>query len=141
MAMKKSYANMSSSKAAKRRIRSCIVKTSRWSCFEGCRFWVLIPRSLLRGAFIHHGDLPEGVYRASLDEVVARFGNGPPQRQLVTVRLRRIYALAQATGKLAHFVIFGSYVTAKLEPNDVDILLVVQDNFREQDYDPAVFPM
>src|SRR5215471_18505576 len=52
MAMKKSYANMSSSKAAKRRIRSCIVKTSRWSCFEGCRFWVLIPRSLLRGAFI-----------------------------------------------------------------------------------------
>src|SRR5215831_9909078 len=92
-------------------------------------------------AFNHHGDLPEGVYRASLDEVVARFGHGTPQRQLVTVRLRRIYALAQATGKLAHFVIFGSYVTAKLEPNDVDILLVVQDNFREQDYDPAVFPM
>jgi predicted nucleotidyltransferase len=59
----------------------------------------------------------------------------------VTARLRRIYDLAQATGKLVRFVIFGSYVTAKLEPNDVDILLVVRDDFREQDYDPEVFPM
>lgn len=32
-------------------------------------------------------------------------------------------------------------ITAKLEPNDVDIVLVVQDDFREQDYDPDVFPM
>ena len=52
MGMKKSFANMSSSKAAKRRIRSSIVKTSRWSCFEGYGFWGLITRSLLRGAFI-----------------------------------------------------------------------------------------
>jgi hypothetical protein len=92
-------------------------------------------------AFNDRGDLPEGVYKASLDEVVARFGRGTPQRQLVTARLRRIYDLAQATGKLVRFVIFGSYVTAKLEPNDVDILLVLRDDFREQDYDPEVFPM
>ena len=92
-------------------------------------------------AFNNHGDLPEGVYKASLDEVVARFGHGTPQRQLVTTRLRHIYALAHATGKLQRFVIFGSYVTAKLEPNDVDIILVVRDDFREQDYDPEVFPM
>ena len=37
--MKKSYANMSRSKAAKRGIRSFIVKTSRWSCFEGFGVW------------------------------------------------------------------------------------------------------
>jgi hypothetical protein len=42
---------------------------------------------------------------------------------------------------MERFVIFGSYVTAKLEPNDVDIILVVRDDFREQDYDPEVFPM
>ena len=29
----------------------------------------------------------------------------------------------------------------KLEPNDVDILIVVGDDFRDQDYDPEVFPM
>jgi hypothetical protein len=92
-------------------------------------------------AFNNRGDLPEGVSKASLDEVVARFGHGTPQRQQVTTRLRRIYALAQATGKMERFVIFGSYVTAKLEPNDVDIILVVRDDFRVQDYDPEVFPM
>ena len=41
---------------------------------------------------------------------------------------------------MERFVIF-SYVTAKLEPNDVDIILVVRDDFRAQDYDPEVFPM
>ena len=92
-------------------------------------------------AFNNRGDLPEGVYKASLDEVVARFGRGTPQRQLVTTRLKRIYELAQATGKMGRFVIFGSYITAKLEPNDVDIILVVGDDFREQDYNPEVFPM
>lgn len=92
-------------------------------------------------AFNNRGDLPEGVYTASLDEVVARFGRGTPQRQMVTTRFRRIYALAHATGKMERFVIFGSYVTAKLEPNDIDIILVVRDDFREQDYDPEVFPM
>ena len=92
-------------------------------------------------AFDSRGDLPEGVYKAVRDEVIARFGHGTPQRQLVTARLRHIYELARATGKLERFVIFGSYITAKLEPNDVDILIVVRDDFRDQDYDPEVFPM
>ncbi|HXG68662.1 MAG TPA: hypothetical protein VNO70_26435 [Blastocatellia bacterium] len=55
--------------------------------------------------FDNHGDLPEGVYRASLDEVLARFGQGTPQRQLVTARLLRVYELARKTGKLARFII------------------------------------
>jgi hypothetical protein len=92
-------------------------------------------------AFDNRGDLPEGVYKVALEEVVAHFGHGTPQRQLVTARLKRIYELARATGKLERFVIFGSYITAKLEPNDVDILIVVGDDFRDQDYDPEVFPM
>ena len=92
-------------------------------------------------AFDSRGDLPEGVYKAALDEVVAHFGHGTPQRQLVTARLRHIYDLVRATGKLQRFVIFGSYITAKLGPNDLDILIVVGDDFRDQDYDPEVFPM
>ena len=28
-----------------------------------------------------------------------------------------------------------------MEPNDVDIRIVVGDDFRDQDYDPEVFPM
>ena len=91
--------------------------------------------------FVSRGDLPVGVHRATLDEVLARFGHSTPQRQLVTARLLRIHKLAQATGKLLRFVIFGSYVTAKPAPNDVDIILVMQDDLTEQDYDPDTFPL
>ncbi|HYH86899.1 MAG TPA: hypothetical protein VEX60_15710 [Pyrinomonadaceae bacterium] len=88
-----------------------------------------------------YGELPEGVHLATLAEVLARFGYGTPQRELVTMRLVRVYDLAQATGKLLRFVIFGSYVTAKPEPNDVDIILVMRDDFAEQDYHPESFPV
>ena len=71
------------------------------------------------------GDLPEGVHRATLDETLARFGQGSLQRQLVTGRLSRVYELARKTGNLERFVVFGSYVTAKPDPNDVDIILVM----------------
>jgi hypothetical protein len=79
--------------------------------------------------FDNRGDLPVGVHQATLGEVVERFGHGTPQRELVTNRLVHIYELAQRTGKLLRFVIFGSYVTDKLEPNDIDILLVMTDDF------------
>ena len=41
----------------------------------------------------------------------------------------RIYHLILATGHLDRFVLFGSYITAKPAPNDVDIILVMQDDF------------
>lgn len=50
------------------------------------------------------GDLPQGVHHASLREVLNQFG--------------------QAT-----FIVFGSFVTAKPEPNDVDVFLVMHDTF------------
>lgn len=91
--------------------------------------------------FDPRGDLPEGVHAATLGEVLARFGHGGPRRQLITERLVRVYGLARATGKLLRFVVFGSYVTAKPEPNDVDIILIMRDDFTERDYDPDVFPV
>jgi hypothetical protein len=79
--------------------------------------------------FNEAGDLPAGVYRATLDELLARFGTGSAQREEVTARLTHIYELAKGTGKLLHFVVFGSYITDKPEPNDVDIVLVMSDDF------------
>jgi hypothetical protein len=38
--------------------------------------------------------------------------------------------LARRTGHLQHLILFGSYVTAKPEPNDVDVILVMRDSFR-----------
>jgi predicted nucleotidyltransferase len=75
------------------------------------------------------GELPEGVHRATIEEVLERFGEGMPQRRLVTARLLRVFGVAHDTGKLLRFVIFGSYVTAKPDPNDVDIILVMADDF------------
>lgn len=79
------------------------------------------------------GELPVGIHAATVEEVVARFGLTSPERQAVTQRWLRIYHLVAATHKLERFVIFGSYVTAKEQPNDVDIILVMRDDFREPD--------
>jgi len=74
-------------------------------------------------------------------EVLTRFGHGTPQRQVVTARLVRIYELARATGKLLRFVIFGSYVTAQPAPNDIDILLVMRDDFAVAECDEQTQPL
>ena len=75
------------------------------------------------------GDLPPGIHRASLQEVLDRFGTGSRRRMAVAERLERVYRLVHATGHLARFVVFGSFVTDKLEPHDVDVFLVMDDAF------------
>jgi hypothetical protein len=40
--------------------------------------------------------------------------------------------LASGTGHLARFIIFGSFITAKSDPNDVDIFLLMEDSFAPQ---------
>ena len=57
--------------------------------------------------------------------MIERFGTSTVQRAVVARRLARIYELARATGQLARFVIFGSFVTCKLAPKDVDVFMVM----------------
>ena len=75
------------------------------------------------------GELPEGIHQAMIDEVIAQFGSGTSQREIMTERLQRIYQLAKGTGNLQRLIIFGSYITAKPEPNDVDVVLIFDDDF------------
>jgi len=75
------------------------------------------------------GDLPPGVHGATLSEVLERFGQGSVQRCAVANRLTRLYQLAASTGQVTRFVVFGSFVTAKAEPNDIDIILLMKDTF------------
>ena len=79
--------------------------------------------------FKETGDLPIGVHEASLADTVARFGTGSDRRKVVSRRLERIYHIAAQTGHLARFVVFGSFVTDKHEPNDVDVFMIMDDNF------------
>ena len=80
-------------------------------------------------AFNEDGDLPAGVHGATLSEVLERFGQGSIQRCAVADRLNRLYQLAASTGQLARFIVFGSFVTAKAGPNDIDIILLMEDTF------------
>jgi predicted nucleotidyltransferase len=75
------------------------------------------------------GDLPPGVHRATLAETVERFGRGSFQRQVLAQRLERIHQLAHEAGHVRRFVVFGSFVTNKQDPNDVDIFMIVEDAF------------
>jgi len=82
--------------------------------------------------FDSNGDLPVGIYQATLSAVIAHFGTSTLHRRLVAQRLACIYALARNTGQLARFIIFGSFVTAKREPNEVDIFMLMEDTFEAQ---------
>jgi hypothetical protein len=82
------------------------------------------------------GDLPIGIHRATIAEVIAHFGQGTAQRVAITARLERIYELARRTGHLQRFIIFGSYVTAEPNPRDVDIFLVMRGGFQPRDAPP-----
>lgn len=80
-------------------------------------------------AFNSDGDLPPGVWSATLSEVVHRFGTSSPWRENVARRLERIWSLVESTGRLGRFVVFGSFITDEPRPNDVDILLLMDSSF------------
>lgn len=79
--------------------------------------------------FTSSGDLPPGVYQASLTEVLARFGESSESRKRVGKRLSRIHRIAVETGNLSRFVVFGSFVTLNPAPNDVDVFMIMDDRF------------
>jgi predicted nucleotidyltransferase len=80
-------------------------------------------------AFNHDGNLPEGLHVATVDEVFARFVTSSTRRQWLGEQLRSLLALAQSTGCLARVFLWGSFVTSKEVPNDLDILLVMDTGF------------
>jgi len=64
-----------------------------------------------------------------MQQMLSRFGEGSRQRIAVAQRLERIYRVAIATGQVARFVVFGSFVTAKSEPADVDVFVLMDNTF------------
>jgi len=62
--------------------------------------------------------------------MIKRFGSTSGQRRVCSLRLSHVYELAKRTGHLQRLVIFGSYVSAEANPNDIDVVLVMDDGFR-----------
>lgn len=80
-------------------------------------------------AFNQDGNLPEGVHRATEAEVLSRFATTSARRKWLGERLRNLLEMARATGKLERVVLWGSFVTSKESPNDLDVLLVMAADF------------
>ena len=84
------------------------------------------------------GDLPEGIHAATLREIAGVFGSRSRYRDLLFQRIQRIHEIASATGHLARFVVYGSFVTSKPNPNDVDVFMVFDETFDASAYDAEV---
>jgi hypothetical protein len=76
------------------------------------------------------GNLPSGVYLATLAQVVDQFGQGSPARQDHAQNLARIYRLALSTDQLQRFVIYGSFVSSRSDPADLDLFLTMGESFQ-----------
>jgi hypothetical protein len=76
------------------------------------------------------GYLPEGLYVASEPEVLFRFGASTRRRRRLALRLRRWIPLARQVGA-RRLLVDGSFVTAKTDPNDVDVVVLLPPNFQE----------
>ena len=81
--------------------------------------------------FRSDGYLPEGLHVATQADVTFRFGSSTPRRRRLVFRLRRWLELARAT-KAQRFLLDGSFATAESEPNDVDAVVYLADDFEQQ---------
>jgi len=79
--------------------------------------------------FDKNGNLPKGVHKATFDEVRNVFGTGSARRKWLIENLKRIIELAKSTGKLERVVVWGSFVSNKEYPQDIDLLLIMSDDF------------
>ena len=77
------------------------------------------------------GYLPEGVHRAPEAELTFRFGSTSPRRRRLALRVRRWIELARAVGA-PRLLIDGSFVTSKLDPHDVDAVILLPTDFHDQ---------
>jgi hypothetical protein len=76
------------------------------------------------------GYLPEGIYQATEAEVTFRFGTHGRRRRRLALRLRRWIEL----GRVVHarrLLVDGSFVTAKAEPDDVDAVMLLPEDFAD----------
>jgi len=81
-------------------------------------------------ALQENGFLPPGLYLADIDEIWERFGRTSEQRRMLFNRLQMFVDAARRVEALRMFIA-GSYVTAKTNPRDVDVVIWVGERFLE----------
>jgi predicted nucleotidyltransferase len=86
------------------------------------------------------GFLPAGIHEASLEEVRERFGRfqRTDRRPTLFAKLSEFLREARATGLVVAIIVDGSFVTAKDEPSDIDLILILPPD-HDYDADPRPF--
>jgi len=101
----------------------------RWGdLFASAWSWVALrgltpPTARTLPLFNDIGYLPPGVHRASLAEVIERFGRPSPIRREQAQSIEWLLPVCRAAG-IARLIINGSFVTSDPQPNDVDCVLL-----------------
>lgn len=76
------------------------------------------------------GNLPEGIHSVGEEEFLDLFAASSARRKWLGERIKEIFVLAKTTDMVERIFVWGSFVTNKESPNDVDILLVMSKDFQ-----------
>jgi predicted nucleotidyltransferase len=78
-----------------------------------------------------NGVLPEGIHSCTIDEVDRNFGRfqRSDRRIRLTEKLRALADEARKSGIVAALIVDGSYITGKEEPGDIDLVIVLRQDF------------
>src|SRR5437667_10475675 len=92
-----------------------------------CRNRQILARTMIP-PYNDDGYLPPGIHPATVEEIAARFGIGSELREVQMESLRWLVDLGRRAGA-SRIVVNGSFVTDKLEPNDIDCVLLIGSDF------------
>src|SRR5262245_50784289 len=94
-------------------------------------------------AFDDVGNLPPGIHLCSVAELAARFGSGSEERTAEVSELLQFIEPAKRAG-VRRLLANGSFVTGKLAPNDVDVVVLPGPGYPRQgqalDSDELLWP-
>lgn len=76
-------------------------------------------------ALLPTGYLPPGIHAATLREVQERFGAGSNVRRRQRDLLQHVVNAAHEYASIKRVLVWGSFVSSKLEPEDLDYSLIV----------------
>ena len=72
--------------------------------------------------FTYHGLLPEGIHDCQLEEMEEKLVTNP-QREVLWRRLKLFIEWARATDRFSCAYIDGGFITNKIFPEDIDVIL------------------
>jgi hypothetical protein len=94
-------------------------------------------------AFDDSGNLPTGIHVCTPEELAVRFGSGSEERTTEISELLQFIEAAKTAG-VRRLMVNGSFVTGKLAPNDVDVVILPGPRYpgagRRLESDELVWP-